>query len=193
MKSGGDKQVAKDVWASILEHIEAVSHPIYETVNPPASENEITQLENALNVQLPDAFRRYLSVWNGQHELVPFIGCNSFLPIPDMIETWSMLSDMFEDEDEMDWVREDRIKPLIWSRKWIPFTEFESSSHLILDLDPGVNGSIGQVFKFHSGMSYEEVIAQSFEEFSLEILKRLETNRFTVDDDVIAFDDLYFV
>lgn len=126
MKRGGDEQVAKDVWASILEHIEAVSQPIYGSVNPPASEDEINQLENALNVQLPDAFRRYLSVWNGQHELVPFIGYNSFLPISDMLETWSMLSDMFED-------------------------------------------------------------------FSHEILKRLETKRYTVADDVIAFDDLYFV
>lgn len=86
MKSGVDEQVAKVVWASILENIEAVSQPIYESVNPPASEDEINQ--------------------------------------------------------------------------------------------------------FHSGMSYEDVIAQSFEVFSHEILKHLETNRYTV---VFAFDDLYFV
>jgi len=91
MKSGGDEQVAKDIWASILELIEAVSQPICGSVNPPVPE------------------------------------------------------DMFEDEDEVDWVREDRIKPLIWSKKWSPFTEYEGSSHLILDLGPGVNGSIGQV------------------------------------------------
>lgn len=42
-------------------------------------------------------------------------------------------------------------------------------------------------------MSYEDVIAQLFEEFPHEILKRLETKRYTVDDAVIAFDDLYFV
>ncbi|MFF2890388.1 hypothetical protein [Paenibacillus sp. NPDC057967] len=84
-----------------------------------------------------------------------------YVPIPDIIETWSMLNDLLEDEEEVNGVREDRIKPLIWSKK--------------------------------TGMGYEEVIAQSFEEFSNEILKRLETKRYTVDDDVIAFDGLYFV
>jgi len=84
-----------------------------------------------------------------------------------------MMNDLFEDDDEqLDEVDEDRIKPLIWSKKWIPFTDYEASSRLILDLDPGENGISGQIFKYHSGMSYQEVIADSFEEFSNEILKR---------------------
>ncbi len=60
-------------------------------------------------------------------------------------------------------------------------------------LDPGKNGTSGQIFKYHSGMSYQEVIANSFEEFSNEILKRLQSNQFSYTDDVIAFEDSYFV
>ncbi|WP_081496806.1 SMI1/KNR4 family protein [Brevibacillus sp. BC25] len=138
-------------------------------------------------------FRNYLSTWNGQQEHVPFIGYNSFLSIPAIIETWSMLNDLFEDEEQVDWIEEDRIKPLIWSKKWISFTDFEASSHLILDLDPGRNGISGQIFKYHSGMGYQEVIANSFEEFSIEILKRFQGNQISFTEGVISFDDHYFV
>ncbi|QAV19438.1 SMI1/KNR4 family protein [Paenibacillus chitinolyticus] len=107
---------------------------------PPAAEEEIQRLERTLQVTLPTAFRDYLSIMNGQHDEIPFIGYNCFLSIADIIETWSMMNELFEDEEQVDWVNEDRIKPVIWSNKWIPFTDFEASSRLILDLDPGKNG-----------------------------------------------------
>lgn len=97
MKSGGEPEMAKDVWDNILQHIQTISHPIFSTVNPPATAEEINLLESTLNVQLPIHFRDYLSTWNGQQEQVPFIGYNSFLSISAIIETWSMLNELFED------------------------------------------------------------------------------------------------
>ncbi|SFF45724.1 Cell wall assembly regulator SMI1 [Paenibacillus algorifonticola] len=185
--------MTKDVWTNILQQVRTISNPIFATVNPPAAEEEIHRLERTLQVALPTAFRDYLSTMNGQHDQVPFIGYNYFLSIPDIIGTWSMMNQLFEDEEQVDWVNEDRIKPVIWSNKWIPFTDFEASSRLILDLDPGKNGIPGQIFKYMPGMSYQDVIANSFEEFSNEMLKRFQANQFSFVDDVIAFDDLYFV
>lgn len=116
------------------------------------------------------------------------------MSISDIIETWSMMNDLFEDEEQVEWIDEARIKPLIGSKKWIPFTDFEASSCLILDLDQGgENGISGQIFKYHPGMSYQEVIANSFEEFSNGISIRLQANHFSYTDDVIEFEDSYFV
>ncbi|WP_312110310.1 SMI1/KNR4 family protein [Brevibacillus reuszeri] len=192
-KNGGEPGMASEVWDNILKQIQTISQPIFSTVNPPATEDEINLLENTLGVHLPIYFRNYLSVCNGQQERVPFIGYNSFLSIPAIIETWSMMNDLFEEEEQVDWINEDRIKPLIWSKKWIPFTDFEGSTHLILDVDPGKNGVSGQIFKYHSGMSYQKVIANSFEEFSHEIFKRLQANQISYSDGVIKFEDRYFV
>ncbi|MFC9774317.1 SMI1/KNR4 family protein [Paenibacillus chitinolyticus] len=185
--------MTKDVWTTILNQVQTISDPIFATVNPPAAEEEIQRLERTLQVTLPTAFRDYLSIMNGQHDEIPFIGYNCFLSIADIIETWSMMNELFEDEEQVDWVNEDRIKPVIWGNKWIPFTDFEASSRLILDLDPGKNGITGQIFKYTPGMSYQDVIANSFEDFSNEMLKRLQANQFSFVDDVIAFDDLYIV
>lgn len=57
--------MAKDVWDHILKHVQMISQPIFATVNPPATEEDINLLESTLNVQLPSHFRDYLSTWNG--------------------------------------------------------------------------------------------------------------------------------
>lgn len=56
-----------------------------------------------------------------------------------------------------------------------------------------MNGISGQIFKYHSGMGYQEVIADSFEEFFIEMLKRFQANQFSFTDGVISFEDHYFV
>ncbi|MCR8844448.1 SMI1/KNR4 family protein [Paenibacillus sp. SC116] len=89
--------MAQDVWDDILKHIRTISQPIYSTVNPPATEEEINLLESTFNVKLPSDFRNYLSVMNGQQEEEPFLGFNSFLSVPNIIETWSMMNELFED------------------------------------------------------------------------------------------------
>ncbi len=92
----------------------------------------------------------------------------------------------------MEWVAEDKIRPYIWRRHWIPFTEYEGSQYLILDCDPGKNGTYGQVFLWCSGMDYSEIVADSFEEFSKEILARLIEKRFEVSEfGTIEFEDHY--
>ena len=61
-----------------------------------------------------------------------------------------------------------------------------------MDCDPGKNGTYGQVFLWCSGMDYSEIVADSFEEFSKEILARLIEKRFEVSEfGTIEFEDHY--
>jgi len=55
--------MANDVWDPILQHIQSITPPVFSTVNPPATEEEINRLETTLNVHLPKPFRDYLSTW----------------------------------------------------------------------------------------------------------------------------------
>ena len=92
----------------------------------------------------------------------------------------------------MEQVTEDKIKPFIWRRGWIPFTEYEGSDYLILDCDPGKNGTYGQVFLWCSGMDFSEVTANSFGEFSRELLSRLTEKKFEISEfGTIEFEDYY--
>ena len=156
-----------------------------------------------MGVTLPQDFCGYLSALNGQKDTeeqtrdrnreLPLLGYHPFLSISGMIETWDMMNELFSKEAEpLEWVAEDKIRPYIWRRHWIPFTEYEGSQYLILDCDPGKNGTYGQVFLWCSGMDYSEIVADSFEEFSKEILARLIEKRFEVSEfGTIEFEDHY--
>lgn len=48
------------IWKGILNQVQEISLPIFQTVNPPASLGEIDYLENMLGQSLPDDFKSYL-------------------------------------------------------------------------------------------------------------------------------------
>lgn len=166
----------KSIWGDIREQVKTISKDIYSSINPPASSTEIDMLEETIGVKLPQSFRNYLSTLNGQknteessrdrNKETPLLGYNTFLSIAGILETWSMLNELFEDENKpIDWVVEDKIQPFVWRKGWIPFTEHEGDC-IILDCNPGKNGRYGQVFIRPNVPDIEGVIAESFEEFS---------------------------
>ncbi|MCL1791255.1 MAG: SMI1/KNR4 family protein [Peptococcaceae bacterium] len=192
----------KEIWGKISGQIKIISPKTHSTLNVPATKEELDSLSQALNTQLPSGFCEYLSSFNGQNSggaygfehNYPFLGYNYFLPVQRILETWQMMNNLFEDEPPIDWIKENKIKPVIWSPLWIPFTDYEASRQLILDLGPGKNGTYGQVFALFPGMDYEGeeeeydvIIASSFEEFSNHILKRLSAKEFSLEDDIIKF------
>ena len=191
------------IWDKILEQLRQISSDIYASVGPPAGLSQIRLLEETVGVTLPQDFCGYLSALNGQKDTeeqtrdrnreLPLLGYHPFLSISGMIETWDMMNELFSKEAEpLEWVAEDKIRPYIWRRHWIPFTEYEGSQYLILDCDPGKNGTYGQVFLWCSGMDYSEIVADSFEEFSKEILARLIEKRFEVSEfGTVEFEDHY--
>lgn len=191
------------IWDKILEQLRQISSDIYASVGPPAGLSQIRLLEETVGVTLPQDFCGYLSALNGQKDTeektrdrnreLPLLGYHPFLSVAGIIETWDMMNELFSKEAEpLEWVAEDKIRPYIWRRHWIPFTEYEGSQYLILDCDPGKNGTYGQVFLWCSGMDYSEIVADSFEEFSKEILARLIEKRFEVSEfGTIEFEDHY--
>lgn len=193
----------KQIWDEILEQIKLISSDIYASVNPPAAPAQIRLLEETVGVKLPPDFCGYLSALNGQkntEELTrdrnaerPLLGYYPFLSVTGIIETWQMMNALFAKETEpLEWVTEDKIKPYIWRKHWIPFTEYEGSWYLILDCDPGKNGTYGQVFCWCSGMDYSDVTANSFTEFSEKVLVRLTEKRYELTEfGTIEFDDYY--
>lgn len=185
------------VWQEIIAIIKNINPKAYESLNPPATDAQIEQLENELGVTLPQSFKDYLKVCNGQqhndyeHLLV---GYNAFLSVEDMIKWRQIQLDLFADEEPIEHLVENKIQPVIWDKNWLPFTNYEGSAMLILDFNTGKNGTDGQVFTYFSGMDSEAdeiVIADSFEAFSQNLLFALQQKQYEITEDVIILD--YFV
>lgn len=191
------------LWNEILKQIKSISNDIYLSINASAEFPELQILEETVGVKLPEAFCKYLFTMNGQKNTeestrnrnteIPLLGFNVFLSVAGIIETWKMMNEIFpNDASPIEWVHEDKIKPFTWRKHWIPFTDFEGSQYIILDCDPGVNGTYGQVFIWNSGMDYSSVVANTFEEFSKGLLLRLSAKKFDVTEfGTIEFEDYY--
>jgi cell wall assembly regulator SMI1 len=186
-------------WTKIKNELTKVSSDIGSSFNKPASNKQITLLETALKQTLPDSFKEYLMTFNGQqHENYStfFIGHNCLLNVKEIIDTWKMQMDLFGDEEEIDWVKENKVRPVIWDKSWIPFTDFEATTRIAIDLNPGKNGTYGQILQIHAGQDLETdniVISRSFEDFSKEILKRLTKKNYEYKNGIIEFIDNWLV
>lgn len=167
------------MWAEIIAGLAARSADVLPTLNPPASPDEIAFLEQRIAAPLPEAFKQYLAIANGQNDLGAehaLFEYNRFLPIDEIIETMDLMEDLFGDEEPVAHIAENRIQPVLWDRLWVPFAAFEGSPRLILDLHPGRNGVPGQILLHFPGVDLEAddtVIAPDFAEFSVGLLRDL--------------------
>jgi cell wall assembly regulator SMI1 len=182
------------MWTEIVSQIVALSPGVLASVNPPADPDTIDTLERRIGAPLPDGFKQYLAVMDGQNDLGrdhPLIGYNRFLSVARIIETMDMQRFHFGDEDRVDWISENKIQPVMWDSHWVPFSDFGGTPRLILDLHPGRNGTYGQVWQNWPGRNLEDdgtVMALTFADFSTELLRRLTTHSVVVDDDgVLSF------
>ncbi|MDO5105243.1 SMI1/KNR4 family protein [Capnocytophaga sp.] len=184
------------IWQKIIAIIKDINPKAYQSLNPPATDAEIERLEREVGVPLPESFKAYLKVCNGQqHNDYEYLllGYNAFLSVDEMIASRQLQLDLFADEEPIDHLAENKIKPVIWDKNWLPFANYEGSSMLILDFNAGKNGKNGQVFTHFPGADFEAdevVIADSFAEFSQKVLTSLQEKNYEILDDVIIMDFL---
>lgn len=161
------------MWTEIITR----SPDLQSTMNPPATPDEIAVLEQRVGAPLPEAFKQYLATANGQNDLGDEHGLyemNRFLPVHAILEAMDSMEAMWGDEDPIDHITENKIRPVFWDPLWIPFAAFQDEPRLILDLNPGRNGVHGQVLHHFPGVDLEAddtVIAASFAEFSAQLLR----------------------
>jgi cell wall assembly regulator SMI1 len=172
---------------------------IYHTLNRPADTEQIENLEKQLQIELPLTFKSYLQFFNGQSKegkKFPLVGYNRFLPLDEIIELIKQQIELFGDEEPIEHITENKVKPVFWDNLWIPFAEFNGTIRLILDLNAGKNGQHGQVILHYPGIDIEgdEIVAAlSFNNFGKEVLHRLKNNEFEIEDEIIQFKDNWIV
>ena len=126
-----------------------------------ASEEELQAFEELFGIRLPSDFKELYSYKNGskyfsillcvidQREL-PFSlmslqemeSCKKYFQNRDAQLT--DFPDYFSNQD-LENMRDSRIKPYLFNKKWIPFAQYCDSCYLMLDFDPDREGQEGQI------------------------------------------------
>lgn len=135
------------------------------SLNPPATDDEIAALEQALGVRLPQDYVDCLRVHNGQSDGAGGLFDNSeFLSTTAVLDQWAVWKDLLASGEFEGITSEPQagIRDDWWNARWIPFTHNGGGDHYCLDLAPAEGGQLGQVITMWHDAGDREIEAASF-------------------------------
>ena len=126
-----------------------------------ASEEDISAFEEKLGITLPEDFKELYRYKNGSKYLSIFPCVIDEIEMPFNLMSLQAITstkehfqnrdallteftDYFTNED-IENMKDSRIKPYLFNKKWIPFAEYCDSCFLMLDFDPDTTGKEGQI------------------------------------------------
>ena len=155
-----------------------------------ASEEEIAALEEKFEITLPDDVKELYSYKNGSKYL-------SILPclIDERDMAFCLLSlqaiektkHYFQNRDtlltefpehftsqDIEKMRDERIKPYLFNKRWIPFAEYCDSCFLMLDFDPDKEGKEGQILCYIHDPDEVVYVAESLKDLIFSIIREIK-------------------
>ncbi|MGE8497949.1 MAG: SMI1/KNR4 family protein [Pseudomonas sp.] len=159
---------------------------VADDLAPGCSEAEIAEFERLVGRAFPESLKALYRWHDGQRgdaNTGPFFGLD-FLPLANARahwESWKKVVDDASPDDIKDLsefctsatpgaVKADYANPY-----WIPFAYDHGGNHLGVDLDPGENGTVGQVINFGRDEENKFVLASSMTAFVEWLVEQLES------------------
>lgn len=129
------------IWELIENFLQENAQEIFESLNEPAKDEEIAELEDQLGLKLPDEFKTSLKIHNGEGPDEGWIFSDwSLLPISEILACYNQEKNKVQ---EVDILADEYTLPVLWSPKWIPFAYDGSGGYLSIDLSPASQGVVG--------------------------------------------------
>ena len=152
-----------------------------------ASAQALTQLEQDLNVVLPEDFKQWYLAHNGDAAEQPFyvLAGHDWLSVDEMREEWQALSEACKEYDLADegfTDNDDGVRPVMWSQRWLPFAE-DNGYYLLLDLDPAPTGTYGQILQLSGDGDPVSIQAASIRQWLDDYVTGLEQGLWVFSED----------
>ena len=144
-----------DAWAHLdaflAEHVPALAADLAA----PASEADIQILADTVGLTTTEPFAALYRFHDGQQSPTPglFFGLQ-FLSSAEAAQEWERWAEQLRDDPalvtdiEASAVPEGTVRAVYASDRWVPFASDGAGNHLAIDLDPGPDGTPGQVISF---------------------------------------------
>ena len=132
----------------------------YETVIG-TTEEELKSFEEAFEVELPESFKELYRYKNGSGYMCALpcvIGEHDMKFCLMSIEWIATSKGYFQNKDalltdypdffsaqDIERLSDSRIKAYLFNKRWFPFAEYCDSCYLMLDMNPGDDGKVGQI------------------------------------------------
>lgn len=146
-------------WDTIRCWLEQEHPDVLDQFNSPASGEAIAAAEAKLGVTLPDDYKAFLRLADGQNEFAAFVGQGALLPIAEVAETQLMGEEV---DVPIECVGEG-VRAVDCARGWIPISRSSRGrDFLCIDLDPAPNGTWGQIIEYVVDAGARPLVANTF-------------------------------
>jgi cell wall assembly regulator SMI1 len=172
-----------ELWQRIEAALQKSKREVLAGLNAGASLQELTQLEQTVGKELPDAFKAAYRIHNGQQgggDLIPPLAENEegyfLMPIKSMISEWKSWKDLAERGEfkGKESSPETGIQGVWWHPGWIPFASNGAGDSIALDLAPAPGGNAGQVITMNHESSRRQRLAPSFIAWFADLAQTIE-------------------
>jgi cell wall assembly regulator SMI1 len=176
-------------WRLIEDVLYENAHSVFLALRKPASDTQLRRVETKLAARLPRDFVQSWKIHDGLRD--SYCGQNrlfnywAFLPLSAILTAWKIMTDLQEEcrSGGCQFEVTPRIKnDAHWRVGWVPFLDSDGD-RVVIDLDPGPGGRVGQVFEWsHSGSYPMRLLADSFGEWLSGIAERFSKRQFRLDE-----------
>ena len=175
-----------ELWNRLKLWLQENAPELLATLQPGATKPQIAALEQHLGASLPDDYRAFLQLSNGQ----PADPRRRFydgelLSTATVKEEWDVWKELLDAGDFDDYQSEphEGVKDDWWNPRWIPFTHDGGGNHLCLDLDPAKGGKTGQVITMWHDSMERELVFPDFTAWLENLVDGLESGQIVFDCD----------
>lgn len=182
-----------ELWKRLEVVLSKASPEVHGDLRSGLPQEQWQTLEEKLGVTLPNSFKDFYAVHDGQENKTAggfFFGLE-FLPFAGVMAQWENWHTIIGSNNP-EKLREDccydcqsltpnAIKVTYANNLWIPFAHDWGGNHLGIDLDPDTKGTVGQVINFGRDEEHKVVIAKSFEAFMEWFVGELEAGHYVID------------
>lgn len=187
-----EQQVEIEATGNVIERWETINnwlaakHPqAIEGFAPPATPEQIAEAEAAMGCALPEDFKAFLAIHNGQKSGEPMVWTCSLMPVEKLAERKKRLAKLYDDPDLPPGPNtHPAIKQVGFSDGWIPIgVSARGRDFLCLDIDPSPEGMPGQVILIAVDAADHELIAPNFRDFLSLYFQQLQTGEIEMLED----------
>lgn len=174
-------------WRTIEEELWENAHSLYRAIRKPASEAQISRLAKRVPVKLPRDFLQSLRIHDGLRD--SYLGRNrlfdnhALLPLSAIIALCVGICDLPTECGFSGTLAgcDPRIRnDAHWRPGWVPIMDADGDK-IVLDLDPALGVSIGQVFEWsNTGSAPLRVLSSSYGDWSANLAETLGNRRFSL-------------
>ena len=173
-------------WETIKEWL-ADKHPqLLDGFAPSATQEQIAEAETTMGCTLPEDYKAFLAIHNGQKSDEPMVWTCSLIPVEKLAERKRRLAKLYDDPDQPPAgpSTDPAIKRVAFSDGWIPIgVSSRGRDFLCLDMDPSPDGNSGQLILIAVDAADHLLIAPSFREFLSLYFRQVQTGEIELLED----------